>query len=192
MAKGLRSKYKKRLRAVRATQLYEMKGKHQLAIQSAKLYDKNYSMAADHAPKPNAFVHPNNPTAVFPQIKKPDIVDLRISKIKNGGLVTSGTFRKHLSSTAKQSKFPTIVKTTEMLEQEKLNHMSDDESSEGEQQVAVSQKVTTIDDITALTANMKIGKKRPKEERDVEMPKISAKSKGIRKPCKKLRKQLGF
>jgi len=32
MAKGLRSKYKKRLRAVRAAQLYEMKGKHQLAI----------------------------------------------------------------------------------------------------------------------------------------------------------------
>ena len=118
MAKVLRSKYKKRLRAARASQIYELKGKHQLAIQSAKLYDNNYSMAADHAPKPNAFVHPNNPSAVFPQIKKPDILDLRISRIKNGGLAAGGVFRKHLSATAKQSKFPTIVKTTEMLQKE--------------------------------------------------------------------------
>ena len=75
-------------------------------------------MAADHAPKPNAFVHPNNPSSVFPQIKKPDIIDLRISRIKNGGLVAAGTFRKHLSATAKQSKYPTIVKTAEMLARE--------------------------------------------------------------------------
>lgn len=104
--------------------------------------------------------------------------------------MAGGTFRKHLSANAKQSKYTTIVKTAEMLAEEEQNHMSEDSSDH--EQVAVSQKVTTMDDLTALTASMKIGKKRPKEERDVEMPKISAKSKGIRKPCKKLRKQLGF
>lgn len=68
MAKGLRSKHMKRLRAAKAAHIYETKGKHELAIQSRKLYDLNYSMAADHAPKPNAFLHPTDPNAVFPQI----------------------------------------------------------------------------------------------------------------------------
>jgi hypothetical protein len=111
MAKGLRSKHKKRLRAAKAEHIYETKGKYQLAIQSAKLHDMNYSMAADHAPKPNAFLHPNNPQAVFPQIKKPEIIDLRVSRMKNGGLVAVGTFRKHFSKNGQRSKYATIVKT---------------------------------------------------------------------------------
>jgi hypothetical protein len=57
-------------------------------------------------------------------------------------------------------------------------------------QVVTSQKYT-VDDLTAMAANLKIGKK---PRADVEMPKISDKSKGIskKKGCKRLKKQLGF
>ena len=46
-----------------------------------------------------------------------------------------------------------------------------------------------------MTASLELGKKKKVKtvSEDVEMPKISVKSKGIRKPpCKKLKKQLGF
>lgn len=109
MAKGLRSKYKKRIRSARAAHLYETKGRHALEVQSAKLHDKNYSMKADHALPPNAFLHPNNPFAVFPQTAKPEFMDFRINKMKNGGLVAIGNFRKVISKNAKQSKYATIV-----------------------------------------------------------------------------------
>lgn len=115
MAKGLRSKYKKRLRTARATHLYETKGITALAKQSAKLHDNNYSMAADHALPPNAFLHPTNPFAVFPQTRKPEYCDFRINRMKHGGLVAVGTFRKINNPNVKHSKYATITKTTEML-----------------------------------------------------------------------------
>jgi formiminotetrahydrofolate cyclodeaminase len=69
--------------------------------------------------------------------------------------------------------------------------MSDESSSDQQVQMATSTKYT-VDDLTAMAANLKIGK-RPKKEVDVEMPKMSEKSKGIRKTqCKRLKKQLGF
>lgn len=38
--------------------------------------------------------------------------------MKNGGLVAIGAFRKNVSKNCKQSKYATIIKTTEMLKQE--------------------------------------------------------------------------
>jgi hypothetical protein len=133
-------------------------------------------MAADHAPKPNAFVHPNNPMAVFPQIKKPDIIDLRINRIKDGGLVAHGTFRKHLSKHTEKSPYATVVKATD----------DDSESmeSDGEPIIAVSQKAD-IADLTAMAANLKIGKRKLS---DAEMPALNTKSKGIKKSCKRLKR----
>jgi hypothetical protein len=55
---------------------------------------------------------------VFPQIKKPEIIDLRVSRMKHGGLVATGTFRKHLSKNGQRSEYATIVKTNEELEAE--------------------------------------------------------------------------
>ena len=110
--------------------------------------------------------------------------------MKNGGLVAVGTFRKHLSKNAQRSEYATIVKTPEELaaeaeEQQQLSESDDD------MQVATSNKYT-VDDLTAMAANLKIGK-RPKQDADAEMPKMSEKSKVIRKKqCKRLKKQLGF
>lgn len=143
-------------------------------------------MAADHAPKPNAFLHPTNPLAVFPQIKKPEIIDLRVNRMKHGGLVATGTFRKHLSKNAQRSEYATIVKTPAELAAE------EQESDDEQMQVAASSKYT-VDDLTAMAANLKIGKKPKQKQVDAEMPKISDKSKGIqKKQCKRLKKQLGF
>jgi hypothetical protein len=154
-------------------------------------------MAADHSLPPNAFLHPNNPFAVFPQTSKPDIMDFRINKMKHGGLVAIGAFRKNVSKNAKQSKYATIIKTTAMLKQEEEENamFEEQEILENEPlQVATSSKVTTVEDLAAMTASLELGKKKKAKlcTEDVEMPKISVKSKGIKKPCKKLRKQLGF
>lgn len=146
-------------------------------------------MAADHAPKPNAFVHPNNPLSVFPQIKKPDIIDLRINRIKDGGLVAHGTFRKHFSKNTEKSPYATVVKSNDEDDDEELEHI---ESDEEPMQIAVSQKVTTVDDLTSMAANLKIGKRKHVIEEDEDKPKMNKKSKGIKKSCKRLKKQLGF
>ena len=68
--------------------------------------------------KANAFVEPNNPNAVFPQIAKPDIMDFRSHKIINGGLAAINTFRKLHNDKCKKSKYVNIVKTAEELEEE--------------------------------------------------------------------------
>ena len=54
---------------------------------------------------------------------------------------------------------------------------------------ATSSKITA-EELAKLTAQLEIGKKKKVKQvkEDVEMPKISVKSKGIKKPCKKLKK----
>ena len=54
---------------------------------------------------------------------------------------------------------------------------------------ATSSKITA-EELAMLTAQLEIGKKKKVKQvkEDVEMPKISVKSKGIKKPCKKLKK----
>ena len=102
----------------------------------------------------------------------------------NGGLAAIGVFRKHLSNNTEKTKYPTIVKTAEMLaaeEDEKANRM--DESSDNEDeapQVAVSApkaKNYTIDDIMTLDKSLQITKKQKKDE---PAP-VQAKSKPIKK-----------
>ena len=66
MAKGLRSKYKRRIRTLRRQHYYEVEGKQKLQEQSDKLHDPLYDMTADVRLPPNAYVEPNNPMAVFP------------------------------------------------------------------------------------------------------------------------------
>ena len=109
MAKSLRSKVKKRMRAARAAHYWEVKGKHQLNRICAKLNDPNYDATKDLSLPPNAYLEPNNPNAVFPQWDRPDILDFRSNKISGGGLTVVGTFRKHLSKNTKKSKLMTSL-----------------------------------------------------------------------------------
>ncbi len=118
MAKSLRSKAKRRLRTVRREHHWETRGKHELQALAAKLHNPLYDFRSDYQRKPNAFVEPNNPSAIFPQIAKPDIHDFRSHKMVNGGLAAIGVFRKHRSENAVKTKYPTIVRTAEEIEAE--------------------------------------------------------------------------
>ena len=66
MAKGLRSKVKRRLRTARAAHYWELRGKAANERTNARLNDPTYTTAGEHAPPVNAFLEPNNPMAVFP------------------------------------------------------------------------------------------------------------------------------
>ena len=66
MAKGLRSKVRRRIRTVRRQHLWETEGKYNLQELSNKIHDPTYDFAKDGSLPANAFVEPNNPNAVFP------------------------------------------------------------------------------------------------------------------------------
>ena len=109
MAKSMRSKIKKRIRAVRRNHYWEVEGKAKLQDLSNKLHDPTYDFKTDGQLKPNAFVEPGNPEAVFPQHAKPKIIDFRSHKIAGSGLASKGTFTKMLSDKTKKSKYRNIV-----------------------------------------------------------------------------------
>jgi len=109
MAKGLRSKYKRRVRSVRRQHYWEIEGKQKLEEVSRKLHDPTYDIAKDVALKVNAFLEPANPNAVFPQHAKPHILDFRSHKMASAGFATIGNFRKIMSNRAKVSKYQSII-----------------------------------------------------------------------------------
>lgn len=94
MAKGLRSKYKRRLRTIRRQHYWDVEGKYKLQEQSNKLHDPLYDLREDVELPPNAYVEPNNPRAVFPQHPKPKIIDYRDHKMAGAGFASIGNFRK--------------------------------------------------------------------------------------------------
>ena len=107
MAKGLRSKVKKRMRTAKRQHYYEVEGKYRLQEILDRLHDPAYKPA----PIPvNAFVHPTNPDAVFPQHAKPHIIDFRAHKMAMSGIASRHVFRKHFATNSIKSKYQTIVK----------------------------------------------------------------------------------
>ena len=153
MAKGARSKYKKRLRSAKGAHLYLIKGKAQLERLNARISDPSYQMESEYSLPPNAFLEPNNPLAVFPQVMKPDILDFRSNKIATGSQAAIGVFRKHLSKNpnVKHSKYEAKVKTAEMLAAEPVVEMED------ETPVAVKSTKTTketMDELAAMTEKL--------------------------------------
>ena len=75
-------------------------------------------MAAEYSLPANAYLEPDNPLAVFPQVKKPQILDFRCHKMAGGGQAAIGVFRKHLSANSKKSKYAPVIKTAEEIEAE--------------------------------------------------------------------------
>lgn len=116
MAKSVRSKVRRRLRNCRAEHYYQTVGQYKLNAISARLQDPTYDLKREYALPKNAFLHPNNPNAVFPQTAKPIIPDFRVHKMENGGLTAVGVFRKHFNSNATHSKYTAIIKTREELD----------------------------------------------------------------------------
>ena len=164
MAKSLRSKVKKRMRAARAAHYWEVKGKARLERITSRLNDPNYDAQKDLCLPPNAFMEPNNPNAVFPQFSKPDIIDFRSNRIADGSRTVVGTFRKN----KKPSKYATIVKTREELDEEeklaKEKEQEEEDQEEDDMIEEVEENVMGVDELANLTANLTIDKKRKKKE----------------------------
>ena len=120
MAKGQRSKYKRRIKSVRRQHYMEIQGNQLLQDISNKLHDPLYDIVADHGLPVNAFIEPNDPNAIFPQYPKPNILDFRSHKMAGDGFASIGNFRKSMSTNSKKSKYETIVKTPEMLIAEQI------------------------------------------------------------------------
>lgn len=133
---------------------------------SARLHDPNYDMKKDHTLPVNAFLEPNNPFAVFPQTKKPEIFDFRSHKMENGGLTAWGTFRKALSNKSKKSRWDSVVKTREMIEREEREKAGMPEELMSDEEIIVGQstKVTTADDLTHMMSGVIIDKNKKKKE----------------------------
>ena len=91
-------------------------------------------------------------------------MDFRSHKMAKGGLAACNTFRKHISVNAEKTKYPTIVRTAEEIEnepQEQDNEMYIDQESEEEQKKfkKSTKKNYTIDDIMQID-KIKISKKK--------------------------------
>ena len=140
-------------------------------------------------------------------MKKPDILDFRNNKIAGGSLAAIGVFRKHLSSNAKQSKYNAVVRTAEQIAAEERAAAQQQEDEGEDQIITIQSEVATreaMDELAQLTEKMTLEKKQKRRRAkagDVDMddekaPKVSAKSKGIKKTMreqkryKKSRKQL--
>ena len=162
MAKGARSKYKKRVRSAKASHHYEISGKQTLARITNRLNDPTFQMANEYTMPINAYLEPDNPLAVFPQVKKPQILDFRCHKIALGAQACIGTFRKHLGN-SKKSKYVTIVKSREQLDAEEagLEAAMDEGADAAEATVVKSEPATkeTMDELAKMTEQMTLEKK---------------------------------
>lgn len=122
--------------------------------------------------------------------------------MENGGLVAVGAYRKHMQKNAKKPKYQTISKLREEIDAEeaaaaeaaRLEAEAEAEEVEMEE-VAPQKEPVSVDQLTAaMDKQMRIAKK-SKASKDVEMedaPKISIKSKGIKRQCKKSARQMRF
>ena len=158
MAKSQRSKVMKRKRNAKAAHHYQIHGKAALERTNARLSDPNYNMSAEYALPVNAFLEPNNPLAVFPQVKKPHILDFRCHKMAGGAQSAIGCFRKFgVANNAKISKYATVVTTTAQIE---AREAAEAEAATLENTMEVekfeSKKMTTADmnELAELTAKM--------------------------------------
>ncbi|CAI2379403.1 unnamed protein product [Moneuplotes crassus] len=121
MAKGLRSKVRRRLRGVRRAHFMKVQGMKDLQRLNDKLTDKDHSIMKDCALKPNAFLEPDNPDSVFPQRKPENNIDFRSSAMSGGGTAIRFTTRTEIpGSTKKGSKYKTKVRTIEQIENDEI------------------------------------------------------------------------
>lgn len=94
MGKSLRSKIKKRFRALRRSHVNEIKIKPETEELHSKCQKGLAGLEYREKEKKNAFLHPEDPDAHFPQYKQPPMIDLRSAYVPGSGLEWSGASRK--------------------------------------------------------------------------------------------------
>ena len=130
MARGIKNKHGKRLRSAKAAHLYSIKGKGQLERLNARMNDPTYQMKSEYSLPVNAYLEPDNPLAVFPQVKKPDILDFRCHKIQGGAVAAIGSTRKLPGTNRKLAKYETVIKTREEIDAEEAEQTTNMEEED--------------------------------------------------------------
>lgn len=112
------------------------------------------------------------------------------------GFASIGNFRKSMSRNSKKSKYETIIKTTEMMEAEKIEQemmeqmekeRADKEEEEELELEHIRKANTTVDDLVmGMDSQMKVSKKKKtRAERDEAAAVLNA-TKTIYKPGEKM------
>ena len=115
-----------------------------------------------------------------------------------GGLTGRNNFRKMYTANSKKSKYAAILETPEQLREKELKAMDEAQKAAQPQKGAMAEVTkksakTTVDELTKMTeTKLRVSKRNKKATEDVDMdakamPKISLKSKGIKKQAKKLK-----
>ncbi|KRX08579.1 hypothetical protein PPERSA_10383 [Pseudocohnilembus persalinus] len=101
MAKSVRSKVKKRWRSLKRKVTEEQKTKGELQILENRLKSTINGIEYREPEKKNAFLHPEDPEAVFPQFVPQKNIDFRANNIPYSGLEYAGSARpkKHAQAT---------------------------------------------------------------------------------------------
>ena len=99
MAKGLRSKVKRRWRTLRRKVVDEVKTKPDIEELHNRIKATVNGYEYRQAPKPNAFKNPDDPNAEFPQFVPAKIIDLRSAFVPFGGNEFVGARRKKTTET---------------------------------------------------------------------------------------------
>ena len=149
---------------------------------------------------PNAFLHPTDPNASFPQYKKQPLIDFRNDKIEFAGYEFIGGRKKKLPTGLLQSHVRDEVDIEEMGE------VPNFEETKGEAGADVEEEDMQIDeeDLAAELDGMKLSskreEKRAKKKKQMEMMEEDTlasntkkiKKKDNRRNCKKSRKIMKF
>ena len=94
MGKSLRSKIERRWRKLRRGHLDEMLVKPKTEEFNVKCQKALAGIEYREKDSKNAFLHPDDPEAEFPQYRPPPIIDLRANSIPGSGLEYSGASRR--------------------------------------------------------------------------------------------------
>ncbi|GAW80194.1 hypothetical protein, conserved [Plasmodium gonderi] len=97
MAKGLRSKVKRRFRTIKRIHINEIIEKPNIIKlhKRIKQMKKNKNAQDDLIRPPNKFLYPDNEKAVIPQHKSAKVIDFRSEALPLSGFATVGNRRKY-------------------------------------------------------------------------------------------------
>lgn len=142
--------------------------------------DPAYSAKCHIPAPPNAFVHPELMTAVFPKKQRPKLVDLRSEVVEGAKTAMPVNFRKKV-----RSEYSTKVWTAEDLKKIEMEEMANLVDTKLVTKEEEEEKVSEDDNMEEHFEKLGLGKK----VKDVKMKGVAEKGKAIKKGGKNAKKK---
>jgi len=189
MAKGTRSKIKKRLRSLKRKQFWEVEGKQKLDEISTRLQNGYKTEKHPNAIPPNAFLHPDRVEANFPQLRERAIIEYRSDHLENSGLTAIGAYRK-----AGQPQKGKEVLTTAEVEQRdenirnkelKKKYDTEEEEKKKFEKKLKNDEVLDISSLKLESLSIDKAKEKKKKNAMKDISAVAERSKQIKKKRKK-------